>query len=97
VEETIRKAIRKTGASNYLVLEPTVSRSILEVVKSQVGEAVRQTLPPVLLTSMDVRRYVKKLLETEIKTLPVLSYQELTTEIAIQPLGRICLQPNVSR
>jgi type III secretion protein V len=97
VEEIIRKAIRKTGASNYLVLEPTVSRSILEVIKTQVGDAVRQTLPPVLLTSMDVRRYVRKLLETEIKTLPVLSYQELTTEIAIQPLGRICLQPNVSR
>jgi type III secretion protein V len=94
VEETIRKAIRKTGASSYLVLEPTMAKSILAVVKQHIGAVIDQSIPPVLLTSMDIRRYVKKLIETEFKTLPVLSYQELTTEIAIQPLGRICLQPN---
>jgi type III secretion protein V len=97
VEETIRKAIRKTGASSYLVLEPNAAKSILDVVKQQVGVVVRHSLPPVMLTSMDVRRFVKKLLETEFKTIPVLSYQELTPEIAIQPLGRICLQPNPPR
>lgn len=95
VEETIRKAIRKTGASSYLVLEPTAAKSILEDVKQQVGVIVGHSISPVLLTSMDIRRYVKKLIETEFKTLPVLSYQELTSEIAIQPLGRICQQPNV--
>lgn len=95
VEETIRKAIRKTGASSYLVLEPTAAKSILEDIKQHVGVVVGQSIPPVLLTSMDIRRYVKKMIETEFKTLPVLSYQELTSEIAIQPLGRICLQPNV--
>jgi type III secretion protein V len=38
---------------------------------------------------MDIRRYVRKLIELELYELPVLSHQELTEEITIQPLGRI--------
>jgi type III secretion protein V len=38
---------------------------------------------------MDVRRYVRKLIETELEELPVISYQELTPDISLQPLGRI--------
>ena len=91
VEETIRKSIRKTGASNYLVLDPAKASSIINVIKKSFGEAIKQSTPPVLLTSMDVRRYVKRLIENEFASIPVLSYQELTSDISIQPLGRICL------
>lgn len=37
---------------------------------------------------MDIRRYVRKLLENEFNELPILSYQELTNKINIQPLGK---------
>ncbi len=47
--------------------------------------------PPVLLTSIDVRRFARKLIESEFLDLPVLSYQEVVPEIRIQPLGRIQL------
>jgi type III secretion protein V len=40
---------------------------------------------------MDVRRYVRKLIEGDLYELPVLSYQELTQEMTIQPLSRIDL------
>jgi len=42
-----------------------------------------------LLTSMDIRRYVRKLVEADLYELPVLSHQELTEEITVQPLGKI--------
>ena len=42
-----------------------------------------------LLTSMDIRRYMRKMIEQELYDLPVVSYQELTHEINIQPLARI--------
>ena len=45
--------------------------------------------PPVLLTAIDVRRYVRKLIETEFPDIAVISYQEVLPEIRIQPLGRI--------
>ena len=38
---------------------------------------------------MDVRRYLRKLIEKELYEVPVLSHQELTEEITVQPLGRI--------
>jgi type III secretion protein V len=40
---------------------------------------------------MDIRRYVRKLIEPELYELPVLSYQELAQEVTIQPLGRVNL------
>ena len=46
-------------------------------------------LKPVMLVSVDIRRYLRKIIESEYAELPVLSYQELSKEINIQPLGRI--------
>jgi type III secretion protein V len=96
VEETIRKAIRKNGPHSYLVLSPGAAKPIVDAIRQVIGENLPRSAPPVLLTSMDVRRYVRKLIETEIKTLPVLSYQELSSELTIQPLGRICLHQSQS-
>lgn len=89
VEETIRKAIRQTSGGSYLALDPETSRRIVEKVKAEVGDIKAQATKPVLLLSMDIRRYVKKMIEMDLGELPVLSYQELTSDITVQPLGRI--------
>ena len=47
--------------------------------------------PPVLLTAIDVRRFTRKLIESEYPEMPVVSYQEIVPEIRMQPLGRIQL------
>jgi type III secretion protein V len=92
LEEEIRNAIRKTSGTSYLVLGPEKSKHILDAIKNEIGMSNGNSPKPILLTSMDIRRYVKKFIEPEIKHLPVLSYQELSSEILIQPLGRIQLQ-----
>ncbi len=89
VEEMIRQAIRQTSAGSYLALDPAKAKTFVESVKREVGDIETKQSRPVLLTSMDIRRYVRKLIETELEELPVLSYQELTPEISVQPLGRI--------
>jgi type III secretion protein V len=91
IEDTIRKAIRQTSAGSYLALEPDMAKRILRGIKQEVGDLARLAQKPVLLTSMDIRRYVRKLIELDLYDLPVLSHQELTEEITIQPLGRIVL------
>jgi type III secretion protein V len=91
VEEKIRKAIRQTSAGSYLALEPASVKKLLQSVRKEVGNLWENTQRPVLLTSMDVRRYTRKLVEQEFYDLPVLSHQELTEEITIQPLGRISM------
>ncbi len=89
VEETIRQSIRQTSAGSYLALDPGKAKGLVQNVKKEVGDLRGKKLRPVLLTSMDVRRYVRKLIEAEIEELPVLSYQELIPDISLQPLGRI--------
>jgi type III secretion protein V len=89
IEDELRAAIRQTSAGSYLALDPNASKRIVAAIKLAVGDPSVASQRPVLLTSMDIRRYMRKLLEQELSELPVLSYQELTPEINIQPLARI--------
>ena len=88
-EETIRKAIRQTSGGSFLALDPDTTARFVNTIKEKIGDLSQAMDMPCLLTSMDVRRYVKRLLELEIPRLPVLSYQELVEEISIQPLAKI--------
>ncbi|MDR2779426.1 MAG: type III secretion system export apparatus subunit SctV [Puniceicoccales bacterium] len=91
VEDVVRKAIRQTSAGSYLALDPEMAKKLVNAIKEEVGDFANETNRPVLLTSMDIRRYVRKLIELELYELPVLSHQELTEEITIQPLGKIAM------
>ena len=91
VEEQIRGGIRQTSAGSYLALDPAVTQAFLQQVRQAVGDLSGMQSKPVLIVSMDIRRYVRKLIESDYYGLPVLSYQELTQQINIQPLGRIAL------
>ena len=90
VEETLRGAIRQTSAGSYLALDPAAGKALLENIKRTVGDLGNAVQKPVLLTSMDIRRYLRKMIEQDLYELPVLSYQELTQEIT-QPLARVDL------
>ena len=91
IEDTVRGAVRQTSAGSYLSLDPAVSKRLMENIKKTVGDIGGNAQRPVLLTSMDIRRYLRKMIEQDLYDLPVLSYQELTQEINIQPLARIDL------
>jgi type III secretion protein V len=86
VEETIRESIQRTPTGSYLALEPALSRDIIAAVTKTVGPGRRNA---VILTSAEIRRFVRRLIESENPNLPVLSFQEITPETKLQPLGRI--------
>ncbi|WP_445222844.1 type III secretion system export apparatus subunit SctV (plasmid) [Bradyrhizobium sp. Pa8] len=92
VEDTVRNAIRQTSAGSYLALDVRTTRQINDKVREVSGNFDQQPHKPVLLTSMDIRRYVRMIIEAEFHRIPVLSYQELTPETSVQPLGRISLR-----
>ncbi|HSW03476.1 type III secretion system export apparatus subunit SctV [Aquabacterium sp.] len=89
VEETVRGAVRQTSAGSYLALDPAVGKRLVDNLKKSVGDLATRAQRPVLLTSMDIRRYLRKLIEQDLYDLPVLSYQELTQDVNIQPLARV--------
>ena len=91
LEEKIRKSIRQTSGGSYLAMDPATVRSILAVVKRTIGDISKIPHKPVIIVSVDIRRYFRKMIEKDYYELPVLSFQELSAEINIQPLGRLKL------
>ncbi|MDR2387529.1 MAG: type III secretion system export apparatus subunit SctV [Deltaproteobacteria bacterium] len=88
-EEVIRKAIRQTSAGSFLALSQDSSKGFLASVRSAYQKYQGREVKPVLLASLDIRRYVRRLIENDFYDLPVVSYQEITPEITVQPLERV--------
>ena len=90
IEDTIRDAIHKTATGSYLALEPQLSRDIVAAVTRALGpDGLGGTPNFVLLTNAEIRRYVRRLVETDLPGIAVLSFQELAPEAQIRPIARI--------
>lgn len=90
LEEKFKQSIRVTSAGSYLALDPELAARVLATLRSNLPRDLgRESVRPVLLVTMEIRRYVRKLVENEFFELPVLSYQELSPEIQVLPLGQI--------
>ena len=87
IEDAIRDGIQKTTAGSYLALEPQISRDIIAAVGRALGPEGANGA--VLLTGVEIRRYVRRLVELEHPGLAVLSFQELAPEAQIRPIARI--------
>ena len=87
IEDTIRDAIQKTATGSYLALEPQISRDIIGAVGRALGPEGREKEPRrrSLADGVGIRRYVRRLVETEHPGLAVLSFQELAPEARDSP------------
>jgi len=86
VEEVIRKSIRQSSAGSFLALDPDSTKKFIEELKRIRSTTNKRT---VIIASIDIRRYVRRLIEGEFYDVPVLDYQELTPEVSVQPIERI--------
>jgi type III secretion protein V len=91
IEETIRGAIQRLPTGSYLALDPEMTQDILAAIRKELLSAPAGRQRPVILTSMEIRRFVKRLCEVEFPDLAVVSYQELSPELQIQPVARIAV------
>nr|ULG19765.1 EscV/YscV/HrcV family type III secretion system export apparatus protein [Yersinia frederiksenii] len=89
IEEKIRNGIRPTSTGTFLNLEPAEAESIIDLFKVSIEELNVPVKDIVLLTSVDIRRFVKKFLETSFRDLEVLSYGELTETVSVNVLKTI--------
>jgi type III secretion protein V len=58
-------------------------------VAEEVGGLPPTTQKPVILTTLESRRPLRRLIDVEFPHLAVLSYQELSPDLNIQPIARI--------
>ena len=87
LEQQIRDAVRTGGAGQQLALDPEVARRVIDAITVTATNA--DTL--VLLTAIDLRRHVRKLIEPELFDLAVLSFHELLPSLKLDVAGRVAL------
>ena len=96
LESTVRESLQYTATGSYVDLEAERLRKILEVIQN-----ARSTIPdnvqvPQILTVLELRSSIRRLVAYSIPDLYVTSYQELTPDCDIQPVGRIALNQSFS-
>ena len=87
VEQTVRQAIKQTPAGSFLALPPETIDQITEAVLQLAGRTPHRTRA--VVTSMDIRRYLRKMLERKAPWLQVYSFQELGGHVELRSLGRV--------
>lgn len=87
----MRSAVRETAKGPYLVLSDGQSEALLSKMRHIHSNVVRAQIKPVILASMDIRRFVRGFLTRNGIDLAVLSYQDLASDFTIQPVGSITL------
>jgi type III secretion protein V len=91
IETSIRDSIRHTATGSFLDLEPAYRQKILDAINEPLAALPDGAQAPQILTTKEVRSSVRRLVAQSMPLLHVVSYEELTPAINIQPLGRISL------
>jgi type III secretion protein V len=95
IEDTIASGIAHSAHGQTLSLDPEICRTIITTVAQTLQPVVAKGKRPVVLTNSEIRRFVRKLLETDLPQVAVLSFDELPAELTIQPMGRAQLAAGV--
>ncbi|WP_375779012.1 type III secretion system export apparatus subunit SctV [Bradyrhizobium sp. ma5] len=90
-EEIVRGAVRETAVGPYLVLDDWQSERLLAQFRQIQSTIAQSQSQPVILGSMDIRRFVRGFLTRNGIDLPVLSYQDLASDFTVQPIGSVKL------
>ncbi len=88
IESMVRESIRETSVGTYSALEADKTAKILNLIRTRL-QSLDIQLNPVLLTSMDVRRYIRKMVERDFYRVSVLSTQEMMEDLEVRVLGNV--------
>ncbi len=88
-ETIIRDSVQETDGGNYLALEPRYAQAIATEL-SDISERVSLLgLQPAILTPPIIRLYLRRLIERNFPSIPVLSYNEIPQNINIEVVGTV--------
>jgi type III secretion protein V len=88
IESAICDGIAESSGRQWLAMSPETARSIV----SSIAAAASAHSPQAVLADAGCRRFLRKIIESELPNLPVLSFQELTPEIRVEPVGKASLK-----
>jgi flagellar biosynthesis protein FlhA len=87
LEDTINSYVERNERGAFLTLPPQLARQIAEAVAGNVSKLMQQGATGVVLCSPQVRNHVRKLIETSLPAVAVLSYNEIVKGINVESVG----------
>ncbi|KVT72970.1 type III secretion system protein InvA [Burkholderia ubonensis] len=88
-EDIVRKGIRQTSSGSFLNLEPAASDELMDLFALGLDGLNIAHKDLVLLTSVDVRRFIKKLVDTRFRELEVVSFGEIADSVSVNVIKTI--------
>lgn len=82
-EEVVRRGIRQTSGGSFINLEPAESEELMDRLSVGLDSVHIAHKDMVLLCSVDVRRYIKKLIEGRFRELDVMSFGEVSETVSV--------------
>lgn len=90
-ERLLQTNLRQSPTGIFFALAPEIMQQWTNTLRQLEEQQANTPTRPVILTSVDLRRHVRRHLESTFTSLPVLSIQELTPTISLNPVGEIRL------
>jgi flagellar biosynthesis protein FlhA len=91
VEDMFRRSLREIAAGTGGALDPEQARLLGVSLEACVKRMTLAGRPPCVVTSPDVRRYLRAFAERRCPSLAVLSFRELEPDVSIRPFETITL------
>ncbi|GAB3629532.1 EscV/YscV/HrcV family type III secretion system export apparatus protein [Pandoraea terrae] len=88
-EDRVRRGIRQTPAGAFLNLDPADADDIVERIALAVDASGRSHLDLVLLAAVDIRRFIKKLMDSRLREVDVMSFGELVDGLSVNVLKTV--------
>ncbi len=96
-EQVMRQSIRETAAGPFLALDSDASERLVGTISEKFGNHEAGPGQPIIVTALDVRRFLRGLLIRNGLDVAVLSYQDLAPEFPVHPIGPIGLRNATAR
>ncbi|MEX6424001.1 EscV/YscV/HrcV family type III secretion system export apparatus protein [Providencia manganoxydans] len=88
-EDTIRQGIRQSSGGGYLHLEPEKTNELIQAAEAALENSYLSIRDVNVLVPVDIRRFVKKILEGRFPELEVLSFNEVSEMVKVNIIKTI--------
>lgn len=91
LEKMISDCVTANERGTHIAMDPAFMQVIVNNTAQKVDEVILKGDNPVLICSPAIRLHLKRIIESKLPTVPVLSYAEVDPKIAIKPMAVVGL------
>ena len=91
LEENLRGALQETELGNYLALSPDLNNNFIYAVNEENRKCIGMGYPAILLVAPELRKPIRRILERDLRSVTVLSYNEIVADIELEAVGMVSI------